>query len=168
MGALAHVRCNWLPCPHLVNRERPRVDTFHDVWRQAEPTRRKLIASGAASGFVAGFALSAQPVMAQTTIVTERSIGRPSLAPPIRRAHPTPGRSHAKRKLPTSRVRPLGPRRGAKKAIGPSAASILTAADHMIANGTLCQDIGADHFDRNSEPAQISVSSTISVMIAGR
>jgi dienelactone hydrolase len=45
--------------------------TFDDLWQQAELTRRKLIAAGAASGFVAGFALSAQPVMAQTMIVTD-------------------------------------------------------------------------------------------------
>jgi|SRR5581483_5002455 len=47
------------------------MDAFDDLWRQAEMTRRKLIAAGAASGFVAGFALSAQPVMAQTMIVTD-------------------------------------------------------------------------------------------------
>jgi carboxymethylenebutenolidase len=47
------------------------MDTFDDLWRQAELTRRKLIAAGAATGFVAGFALSAQPVMAQTMIVTD-------------------------------------------------------------------------------------------------
>ena len=47
------------------------MDNFDDLWRQAELTRRKLIAAGAASGFVAGFALSAQPVMAQTMIVTD-------------------------------------------------------------------------------------------------
>ena len=47
------------------------MDNFDDLWRQAELTRRKLIAAGAASGFVAGFALSVQPVMAQTMIVTD-------------------------------------------------------------------------------------------------
>ena len=47
------------------------MGVFDDLWQQAELTRRKLIASGAASGFVAGFALSAQPVMAQTMIVTD-------------------------------------------------------------------------------------------------
>ena len=46
---------------------------FDDLWQQAELTRRKLIASGAASGFVAGFALSAQPVMAETMIITDSS-----------------------------------------------------------------------------------------------
>ena len=34
-------------------------------------------------------------------------------------------------------------------------ASMLTAVHHMIANGTFHQDLGADHFDRNSKPAQI-------------
>src|SRR5262245_7537666 len=44
---------------------------FDELWQQAELTRRKLIASGAATGFVAGFALSVQPVMAQTMVVTD-------------------------------------------------------------------------------------------------
>lgn len=48
----------------------------------------------------------------------------------------------------------LRARRGAKKAIGAVAASMLTAAYHMIANGTFYQDLGADHFERNSKPAQ--------------
>lgn len=50
----------------------------------------------------------------------------------------------------------LRARRGAKKAIGAVAASILTAAYHMIANGTFYQDIGADHFERRAKPAQIN------------
>ena len=49
----------------------------------------------------------------------------------------------------------LRARRGAKKAIGAVAASILTAAYHMIANGTFYQDLGADHFERRAKPAQI-------------
>jgi transposase len=49
----------------------------------------------------------------------------------------------------------LRARRGAKKAIGAVAASMLTAAYHMIANGTLYQDLGADHFQRRTTPAQI-------------
>jgi transposase len=40
----------------------------------------------------------------------------------------------------------LRSRRGAKKAIGAVAASILTAAYHMLKHGTLYQDLGADHF----------------------
>jgi transposase len=49
----------------------------------------------------------------------------------------------------------LRARRGAKKAIGAVAASMLTAAYHMIANGTFYQDIGADHFERRAKPAQM-------------
>jgi transposase len=49
----------------------------------------------------------------------------------------------------------LRARRGAKKAVGAVAASILTAAYHMIANGTFYQDLGADHFERRSKPAQM-------------
>ena len=49
----------------------------------------------------------------------------------------------------------LRARRGAKKAIGAVAASILTAAYHMIATGTLYQDLGADHFERRTKPTQI-------------
>jgi len=44
---------------------------FDDLWEQAELSRREVIASGAATGFVAGFALSVQPVMAQTMILTD-------------------------------------------------------------------------------------------------
>jgi transposase len=49
----------------------------------------------------------------------------------------------------------LRARRGAKKAIGAVAASILTAAYHMIANGTFYQDLGADHFERRAKPTQM-------------
>jgi transposase len=48
----------------------------------------------------------------------------------------------------------LRARRGAKKAIGAVAASILTAAYHMLTDGTLYQDLGADHFDRRAKAAQ--------------
>jgi transposase len=41
----------------------------------------------------------------------------------------------------------LRARRGAKKAIGAVAASMLTAAYHMLKDGTLYHDLGADHFD---------------------
>jgi transposase len=47
----------------------------------------------------------------------------------------------------------LRARRGAKKAVGAVAASIPTAAYHMIANGTFCQNLGADHFERRTKPA---------------
>jgi transposase len=49
----------------------------------------------------------------------------------------------------------LRARRGPKKAVGAVAASILTAAYHMIANGTFYQDLGADHFERRAKPNQI-------------
>jgi transposase len=45
----------------------------------------------------------------------------------------------------------LRARRGAKKAIG---ASILTAAYHMLKDGTEYQDLGADHFDRRAKQTQ--------------
>jgi len=49
----------------------------------------------------------------------------------------------------------LRARRGAKKAVGAVAASILTAAYHMIAEGTFYQDLGADHFKTRVKPNQI-------------
>ncbi len=48
----------------------------------------------------------------------------------------------------------LRARRGAKKAIGAVAASILTAAYHMLRNGALYQDLGAGHFDRRAKTTQ--------------
>lgn len=45
----------------------------------------------------------------------------------------------------------LRSRRGAKRAIGAVAASILTAAYHMLKNGTLYQDLGANHFDHRAK-----------------
>lgn len=47
------------------------MSTMDKLWQQAEVTRRELIASGAVTGVVAGFAASTQPVMAQTMIVTD-------------------------------------------------------------------------------------------------
>jgi carboxymethylenebutenolidase len=44
---------------------------FDRLWDAADMTRRKLLASGAATGFVAGYAASVQPVMAQTMITTD-------------------------------------------------------------------------------------------------
>lgn len=49
----------------------------------------------------------------------------------------------------------LRSRRGAKKAICAVAASILTAAYHMIKDGTLYQDLGADHFDKCNADSQV-------------
>jgi len=48
----------------------------------------------------------------------------------------------------------LRSRRGAKKAIGAVAASILTAVYHMLTNGTLYHDLGPDHFDRRAKATQ--------------
>jgi hypothetical protein len=46
-------------------------------------------------------------------------------------------------------------RRGANKATGAAAASILTAAYHMIANGTFYKDPGAGHFERRTKPSHV-------------
>jgi transposase len=48
----------------------------------------------------------------------------------------------------------LRARRGAKKAIGAVAASILTAIYHMLIGGTLYHDLGPDHFDHRAKAAQ--------------
>ncbi len=48
----------------------------------------------------------------------------------------------------------LRSRRGAKKAICAVATSILTAAYHMLKDGTVYQDLGHDHFDKRSKDAQ--------------
>jgi transposase len=45
-------------------------------------------------------------------------------------------------------------RRGVKKAIVAVAASILTAIYHMLKDGTMFQDLGADHFDRRTKEQQ--------------
>jgi len=45
-------------------------------------------------------------------------------------------------------------RRGPKKAIGAVAASMLTAAYHMLKDGTLYQDLGASHFDDRDKGKQ--------------
>ena len=49
----------------------------------------------------------------------------------------------------------LRARRGAKKAIGALAASILTAAYHMLKNGALYEDLGPDHFDKRAQGRQV-------------
>jgi transposase len=50
--------------------------------------------------------------------------------------------------------RRLRARRGAKKAICAVAASILTAAYHMLKNGTVYHDPGPDHFDHRAKTVQ--------------
>ena len=49
----------------------------------------------------------------------------------------------------------LRPRRGAKKAIGAVAASILTAAYHMLKTGTLYHDLGPNHFDKTAKQKHV-------------
>lgn len=48
----------------------------------------------------------------------------------------------------------LRARRGPKKAVCAVAASILTAAYHMLADGTFYQDLGPAHFERRRPAAQ--------------
>jgi transposase len=48
----------------------------------------------------------------------------------------------------------LRARRGGKKAIGAVAASILTAAYHMLKDGTFYHDLGPDHFDGRAKARQ--------------
>jgi transposase len=47
-------------------------------------------------------------------------------------------------------------RRGAKKAVGAAAASILTAAYHVIANGTFHQNLGAGPAARQPQVRRIA------------
>jgi carboxymethylenebutenolidase len=47
------------------------MDSLDKLWEAAELSRRQLLASGAVTGFVAGFAMATQPVMAQTMILTD-------------------------------------------------------------------------------------------------
>jgi transposase len=49
----------------------------------------------------------------------------------------------------------LRSRRGAKKAIGAVAASILTAAYQMLKDGTLYEDLGANYFDERGKGKQV-------------
>ena len=48
----------------------------------------------------------------------------------------------------------LRARRGPKKAVCAVAASILTAAYHMLKDGTVYQDLGPDHFERRAKEVQ--------------
>ena len=65
------------------------------------------------------------------------------------------GGGSQKRKLSGSPVPSPSCKARAKKAIGAVAASMLTAAYHMIATGAFYRDLGADHFDRRTKPGQI-------------
>jgi transposase len=49
----------------------------------------------------------------------------------------------------------LRSRRGPKKAVCAVAASMLTAAYHMVKNGTFYEDLGPDHFDRRAKQKHV-------------
>ena len=50
----------------------------------------------------------------------------------------------------------LRARRGAQKALGGVAASILTAAYEMLKSGALYEDLGCDHFEKRGKARQIN------------
>jgi hypothetical protein len=50
----------------------------------------------------------------------------------------------------------LRARRGAKKAIGALAASILTTVYHMLISGEVYRDLGPDHIDRRAKTRHTS------------
>lgn len=62
--------------------------------------------------------------------------------------------SHKRASYLQAQFQRLRHRRGPKKAICAVAASILTAAYHMLRDGTFYQDLGADHFRRASPEDQ--------------
>ena len=71
--------------------------------------------------------------------------------------HPRPMRWAAARKKASylqAQFHRLRARRGAKKAIGAVAASILTAVYHMLKTGSLYDDLGPHHFDCRAKAAQ--------------
>lgn len=51
----------------------------------------------------------------------------------------------------------LRARRGSKKAICAVAGALLTTVYHMLKNGTLYQDLGAEHFDRRAKQHKVSM-----------
>jgi transposase len=59
--------------------------------------------------------------------------------------------SHKKGSYLQAQFLRLRSRRGTQKAIVAVAASILTAAYHMLKDGTLYQDLGANHFDQRAK-----------------
>jgi len=50
----------------------------------------------------------------------------------------------------------LKARRGPKKAIVAVAASILTAAYHMLRDGAFYHDLGSDYFDRRNDKQRVA------------
>lgn len=67
---------------------------------------------------------------------------------------PASGASRKKASNPHAQFQRLRLRHGSKKAICAVAASILTAAHHMLRDGTFYQDLGADYFHRLSPQAR--------------
>lgn len=65
------------------------------------------------------------------------------------------GRGAREDQLPACSFLRIKARRGAKKAILPVAASMLTAAYHMLRDGTEYNDQGSDHFDRQDRTKTI-------------
>jgi transposase len=61
--------------------------------------------------------------------------------------------THKKASYLRAQFQRLAQKRGPKKAICAVAASILTAVYHMLRDGTLYQDLGPDHFQRDSPEA---------------
>ena len=61
--------------------------------------------------------------------------------------------THKKGSYLQAQFQRLRQRRGPKKAICAVAASMLTAAYHMLKDGTLYQDLGTDHFHKSSPEA---------------
>jgi transposase len=59
--------------------------------------------------------------------------------------------SRTKESYPKAQFLRIRSRRGPKKAVGAVAASILTAAYHMLKDGTLYQDLGANHFENRAK-----------------
>ena len=64
------------------------------------------------------------------------------------------GGNQKERQLFAGPVPPHQSRRGPKKAIIAVVASILTAIYHMLKDGTMYHDLGADHFNRRSTDRQ--------------
>jgi transposase len=62
--------------------------------------------------------------------------------------------SRKKASYPQAQYHRLRGRRGPKKAVCAVAASILTAAYHMLKDGTAYRDLGPDHFDWRAKGVQ--------------
>jgi hypothetical protein len=63
---------------------------------------------------------------------------------------------HTKSSYLRSQFLRIRSRRGPKKAILAVAASMITAAYHMLRDGVAYKDLGPDHFDRLNKPKAIT------------